>query len=286
MPSSPPSMFSRRLVWQLIVALLAIAALRGEEQNGWPLLVQQSPPDAPVESRQYLGPLIFSKQAVGEVYGVRPLYLHAAVEGKESTAFLYPFFTWERQPGYRPFSFFQLVNLRRANDPGEPAEKSFDVWPFYFSKETGDPATTYHAFFPIAGTVKYRFGKDALTWYVFPLYLHSEKSGMEVTTAPWPFLTFISGAGHHGFEFWPLFGRRARANDYDRQFYLWPFIYYSAQHLDEPVPTVHRGVLPFYTRDTGPGLNSETYVWPFFGYTHRTEPDRYYERRYFWPFFV
>jgi hypothetical protein len=279
-------MFSRRLVWQLLAVFLATVAVRGEEQNGWPLVVRQSPPDAPVESRQYLGPVIFSKQAVGEVRGVRPLYLHAVVEGKESTAFLYPFFTWERQPGYRTFSFFQLVNLRHRDEPGQPGEKSFDVWPFYFSKETGDPATTYHALFPIAGTLKYRFGKDALTWYVFPLYLHSEKSGMEVTTAPWPFLTFISGAGHHGFEFWPLFGHRGRANDYDRQFYLWPLIYYSAQHLDEPVPTVHRGVLPFYTRDTGPGLNSETYVWPFFGYTHRVKPDRYYERRYFWPLFV
>ena len=29
-----------------------------------------------------------------------------------------------------------------------------DVWPFYFSKETGDPATTYHALLPVAGTIK------------------------------------------------------------------------------------------------------------------------------------
>ena len=46
------------------------------------------------------------------------------------------------------------------------------------------------------------------------------------------------------------------------------------------------GFLPFYTRDTGPGYISENYAWPFFGYTHRTLPDHYNERRYFWPFLV
>lgn len=45
-------------------------------------------------------------------------------------------------------------------------------------------------------------------------------------------------------------------------------------------------MLPFYTRDTAPGYVSENYAWPFFGYTHRTDPYRYDERRYFWPFLV
>jgi hypothetical protein len=49
---------------------------------------------------------------------------------------------------------------------------------------------------------------------------------------------------------------------------------------------VKLGVLPFYARATGPGLIDETYVWPFFGYAHRTEPVKYDERRYLWPFLV
>ena len=52
------------------------------------------------------------------------------------------------------------------------------------------------------------------------------------------------------------------------------------------MPTVSQGFLPFYTRDTAPGLISENYLWPFFGYTHRTEPFRYDEQRYFWPLLV
>jgi hypothetical protein len=44
--------------------------------------------------------------------------------------------------------------------------------------------------------------------------------------------------------------------------------------------------LPFYARETAPGYISKTYAWPFFGYTHRTEPYRYDEQRYLWPFLV
>jgi len=282
-------MFSRRLVRPLCAALLALATLRGEEQNGWPLVVRQTPPDtAAVESEQWLGPLGFSRQGTGgTVEGFRPLSLRARTGDKETATFLYPLFTWQQQPGFREFSFFQLLNVRHQDEDGKnPAVQRLDVWPFYFSKETADPAETYHALFPVAGTIKQRFGKDRLTWYGFPLYFHTEKSGMEITSAPWPFLRFIEGGGHHGFEFWPLFGRRGRAGDYDRQFYLWPFIYKSARNLSEPQPTVSTGILPFYTRDTAPGYINETYGWPFFGYTHRTQPYRYDERRYFWPFLV
>lgn len=34
------------------------------------------------------------------------------------------------------------------------------------------------------------------------------------------------------------------------------------------------------------GLRSETYAWPFFGYTHRTAPYHYDETRWFWPLLV
>jgi len=279
-------MFSRRLVWPLCAAVLALVPDLAAEQNGWPLVVRQSPPDSPAESVEYLGPLIFSRQARGEVQGFRPLYLEARAGDKETTTFLYPLFVWRTQPGFSEFSFFQLINRRQETDPGSPAVRRLDIWPFYFSKDTADPAESYRAFFPVAGTIKQRFGKDRLTWYAFPLYFNTDKAGMEITSAPWPFVRFIDGGGHHGFEFWPLFGHRARAGDYDKRFYLWPLIYKSARDLSAPEPTVSVGALPFYARDTAAGLISETYAWPFFGYTHRTEPYHYDETRYFWPFLV
>lgn len=283
-------MFFRSLVRPLcavFAVLLATAVLGGEEQNGWPLVVRQTTPEGATRSVQYLGPLFFADEGTDrQVQGFRPFWLETQSAGQKTATLLYPLFNWQKEAGYSKFSFLRLINDRRQSESGQAPVHGFDVWPFYFSKETGDPATTYHALFPVAGTIKQRFGQDELSWYAFPLYLHTEKAGRAVTAAPWPFLRFISGNGHHGFEFWPLFGRRGKAGDYDEQFYLWPLFYKSARDLSAPEPTVKLGALPFYTRETAPGYVSETYAWPFFGYTHRTAPYRYDERRYLWPFLV
>lgn len=280
-------MFSRRSVRLTLAALLAAVSLRAGEQNGWPFFVRQTGPDGTVVSGEYLGPLFFHESSAhgATARGFRPLFLQTEEGPRRTTMLLYPFFTWQQDADYRSFSFFQLVNARHQTDPDSGTTRNLDVWPFYFSKETGDPATTYHALFPLGGTIKNRLGYDRIRFTLFPLFLQTGK-GIRVTHAPWPFLRFIDGEGHHGFEFWPLFGRRGRAGDYDDQFCLWPVYYRSAHHLSDPQPDVKLGVLPFYTRETAPGLISENFIWPFFGYTHRAEPYRYSEHRYLWPFLV
>lgn len=280
-------MFSRPLVWLVLLALSA-AVTHGAERNRWPLAVEQQQPDGSIRSGEYVGPLFFTSHEPGRPAhrGFRPFYLKSATTDRQTVAFLYPLFVWDQRDGYRSFTFFQLINRQQETASDQTAIHRFDVWPFYFSRTTPDSATSYRAFFPFGGVIKERFGKDRIQFVLFPLYSHTEKNGLHITHAPWPFLRFIDGAGHHGFEFWPLFGQRARAQDYERQFYLWPLFYKSARQLSEPVPTVSVGALPFYSRDTAPGYRNENYLWPFFGYTRRTEPYRYAENRYLWPFFV
>ena len=279
-------MFSHRLTRPALAGLLlAFAPLRGAEENLWPFFVRHTTDDS--KAVQAVGPLFFTQAGPGFTQtGLRPLYLETTAGEKVEGSLLYPFFTWRRQPDYRIFSFFQLVNTRSDATGTGPADERFDVWPFWFSREDGDPATSYRAFFPFGGVIKQRFGHDRIAFTAFPLYAHTEKAGRHITHAPWPFLRFIGGDGHEGFEFWPLYGRIHRDGDYDRRFWLWPLGYKSARNLADPVPDVKFGVLPFYTRDTGPGYINENYAWPFFGYSDRTEPYRYHERRYLWPFLV
>ncbi len=281
-------MISRLTVWLVFAALAGGVAGHGRERNVWPFFVQQVNPDGTIASGEYGVPFGFTKTSEdgSQLQGIRPLYLHTRSGSRETTRLLYPFFTWQKEGDERYFSFFSLVNFRREENPGRPAARSIDVWPFYFSHDSGEPAESYRALFPLGGTVKRRFGKDRIHFVLFPLYAGVDNNGAHTTHAPWPFLRFIGGDGHQGFEFWPLFGHRRRAGDYDRQFYLWPLFYKSAKNLSEPQPAVSVGALPFYTRDIAPGYINETYGWPFFGYTHRTEPYRYDEQRYFWPFFV
>ncbi|MBA4136318.1 MAG: hypothetical protein C0518_03260 [Opitutus sp.] len=241
-----------------------------------------------VTASQTLGPLIVEKRgADGSVQKAwRPIFLHQAKGEKISAHLFYPLLSWQRDGDYSFFTFFQVINNRRSVDGHGVPQHGFDVWPFYFSRDTGDPATSYRALLPIAGTIKHRFGKEELNWTIFPLYFHTQAKGRHTRYTPWPFIRQIDGAGHRGFEFWPLFGQRGRDGDYREQFYLWPLIYKQEKNLSEPTPDVKFGFLPFYTRDTGPGYIDENYLWPFFGYSDRVQPKRYRETRYFWPLFV
>jgi hypothetical protein len=290
MPYLTPSLSSRLRVWLLLGAALATGARAVEQEtNLWPIRVEQvDPATGATTTSQTFGPLMAERHgpdgAVQKVW--RPVLLHQAQGQKSSTHFLYPLLSWQRDGEYSSFTFFQLINHRRSVGSQGQAQRTFDVWPFYFSRQTGDPDSSYRALMPVAGTIKHRFGKDELNWVAFPLYFHVQQKGRHTRYTPWPFIRQIDGAGHHGFEFWPLFGRRARENDYREQFCLWPLVYRQERNLAEPTPDVKFGVLPFYTRDTGPGYINENYLWPFFGYSDRTQPKRYHETRYFWPLAV
>lgn len=279
-------MFSSRLI-RLAPAclLLALAPLRSEEDNAWPLFVKRTAGDT--EAIEALGPLFFAQEGPGfSQHGMRPLFLETKTEGATTGSALYPFFTWRHTDDFRTFSFFQLVNTRTDLTGRGPADERFDVWPFWFSRDNGNPDESYRALFPVGGVIKNRFGRDRITFAAFPLYSHTEKAGRHVRHTPWPFLRFTTGDGHKGFEFWPLYGHVGREGDYDRFYALWPLAYRSARNLSEPVPEVKLGVLPFYTRDTAPGYINENYLWPFFGYSDRTDPHRYHETRWLWPFLV
>ncbi|HXQ80397.1 MAG TPA: hypothetical protein VN775_03735 [Opitutaceae bacterium] len=278
----------------------AVSAFRAgaDEVNVWPLYVLREDPSGHTQSWSSLGPLLFSgpapKPDAGQASGFRPLYVKMSDGEKETTDILYPLFFYRRYPDAYKWSIFHIVNhegiLESVTRAGGPTDRHLDIWPFYFSHETADPIDTYHALFPVYGTMKYRLGYDRLSWVLFPLYAGSQRRDTSVTYAPWPVLRVIQGA-ESGFALWPLAGA-TRGPGTARHFYcLWPLVWDNT--LDTPpeapagtAPAKQLGFLPFYTREAGPGSVIENYLWPFFGYTERTSPSRYSERRYLWPFLV
>jgi hypothetical protein len=278
----------------------ACAAFRAhaEEANYWPFYVVEKDPAGNTESRSSLGPLFFSGPGPGpdaaQADGFRPFYVEFGEWDKVTTDVLYPLFFSRKYTDSYKWSFFELVThegiTRAATRAGGPRDEHFDLWPFYFSHDTGDPIDTYHAVFPIFGSMKYRLGYDRLTWVLFPIYVESLKKGTHTTYVPWPILRVMSGASH-GFAAWPLAYVTRGPGPARTHYFLWPLLWDNT--LEPPpsapagtAPGTEFGFLPFYTREANPGYVSENYLWPFFGYTERTSPYRYSERRYFWPFFV
>ena len=95
----------------------------------------------------------------------------------------------------------------------------------------------------------------------------------------------------NGWGIWPLYSTVERPGEMSATHVLWPLGHDVVRQPDpdDPPGTAPRrdtAFLPFYSRSLGPGYANETYLWPLFGFTERTSPVRYSERRYLWPFLV
>ena len=275
------------LAWVLCAPLAGHAA----ERNWWPFKVERETQVGRPPAWNAFGPFAFY-QPLGDgrtAEGLRPFYVqrHRTTGEPEGGTVLYPLIRWEQGPQGHHWTFFNLIHHRRVSTPDGAANlKAFEIWPFYLSRQTGEPESSYRAVFPLYGDVRNRFGNDRWKWVLFPFYSRFEENDVATITAPWPFVKVLRGDGNRGVEIWPLAGERGKPGVYRTQFALWPLLYRHETNLSEPEPSLQAGFLPFYAIDRKPGYRSETYGWPFWGYVDRTEPYQYHARHYFWPFWV
>ena len=282
------------------VALGVFARGAEREENLWPVVVKDRDRSAQVTNWTAAGPLLFGTMTAdrGSLSGLRPLWVTRKDEHGNFQAgyFLYPLFSYTRDENTYQWNVLELIRRtdRRA-DAGAPQSRfesrgEFEIWPFWFSRQTGDPEMSYRALFPVAGTVKNKLGFERASWLAFPLYAQSEKRGAITTSVPWPIVRVTRGTAH-GFGIWPLFEQREQPGAWRREYYLWPLGYNNTTYpapeaAPGTAPTRDIGALPIYARRTAPGYIDESFVWPLFGYTDRTQPVHYHETRYLWPFLV
>jgi len=188
------------------IAFLGLAGLfspaaGAEECNYWPFVVAQTAPGKPSPGAkpawQACGPLFFERTTGDgkDIGGFRPFYVYErdAADQTAEDDFLYPFLTHRSDATGSRWSLLELVNSQQPKPSAPPEERgsTFDFWPFYFSRDTGDPATSYHAVFPIQGTVINRFGDHQISWTLFPLYGRFERNRHErfdfFGCQPWAF---------------------------------------------------------------------------------------------------
>lgn len=281
-------MTNRQLVATcLMFAHISISGLAALEQNMWPFWVTRYDTTGQVTETQAIGPLFFKENTPTESFsGFRPLvYRHKNIPVQEhETALLYPIFRYQEDPVSSSWSVFNLINSTSSNLEGDP-HSGFDIWPVYFSRETGDPETSYRGLFPIGGSIKNRLGYDELSWVLFPLYWESTRHGVVTRSTPWPIIKNSSGGGHEGFTFWPLFGHAEKPGEYQRAFWLWPIFFHNREKLSTPEPSEFNAVFPLYTSSQRPGRTDTNFLL-LFGRTDQVTPVAYQERRYLWPLLV
>lgn len=302
-PELPMNVRSLTALLGLVAVAVAVRAQPTDrEQNTWPFVVRYTDAATRTESMTGAGPFVFRKPAAdadgNTASGFRPFWVRLDNPQGEFRAgyLLYPLLSYTVDENTYRWSLFELVRRwgRRAGAgaPGTTFDQrgEFEVFPFWFSRESGDPELSYQALFPIYGTVKNKLGFERLSWTLFPFYVENEKRGAVTTSTPWPIIRVTRGAAH-GWGVWPLFNYIERPGVSRHETYLWPLGFNATRFPtpDDPPGTPLRrdiGALPFYSRSTGPGYINEDFLWPFFGYTERTLPKRYSEQRYFWPLFL
>jgi len=264
------------------------------DTNLWPIKTEHHDAAADLHTQTGLGPFIQSAidDKGAETFVFRPFYLYrSSADGRHSeTNILYPLFFYRSDGDHWRWSIFNLINRSSPHANGADAgdAKGFDIWPFWFSRDTGTPDSSYKALFPIQGPMKHRLGYERIDWTLFPLYFRLEDTKRASTYTPWPFFKRITGTGTQetGWALWPIAGHRAEPGKSHTDYALWPLIYSSTTRMDEPVPIRREGFLPFYARASDEGYHSAVYLWPFFGWSERTVPYIYKEQRYLYPLWV
>lgn len=277
-----------------LCALLGLALLaflpgtHAGENNLWPLLVEQEQSLVGRDDQwSSLGPIGgYAERERRDVFSVRPFFTRFVdrESGYKERYFLYPMAAWKEKGPIRNGNVFAFTQYRR----NEELETTFyQNFPFFFYNRTPDPESNYFAFFPFGGTLKNRFWRDRIDFAAWPLFVRTKRGDEVRTHTPYPFIQRLKGPQSRGFGLWPLYGQFERDEDYQHSWALWPLHYHYRDQLDQPVPYVRFGMLPFYHRETAAGLRSESFLWPFFGYTRERDPrPDYAENRYLWPLLV
>lgn len=278
----------------LMGSLWLVGGLWGNEEesfggvNLWPFWVDRPADGAGrVEQWHALGPLVGGKEREKEsVLSLRPVWTQFRRPGllEDSGHILYPLANLYTRGEVRQG---HVLNLARFYSNPESGRSSWELFPFLYRQNDPVKENRYFAFWPVGGELKNRFWRDRIQFAAWPLWVRTEKGDETWNHFPYPFLRVLDGPKSRGFGIWPFYGQSFREDDYAHRWALWPLIYHYKDNLDEAEPYIRFGVLPFYHRETGPGLRSESYLWPFFGYTEEGPPRRdYSEIRYFWPLLV
>jgi hypothetical protein len=242
--------------------------------------------DEPQEGKatDVLGPFFtYRKDTQGRDLAFRPFFYWKKEEGKYTLLeYLYPLGKYKKTDKEVESYFMPFFSTRRdlSGEDQEKKERGF-LLAFWGETEKGE---SYGGFFPIYGTLKKRFGKDELNFFLWPIYSDSREGENRTYSVLWPIFSRTTGGGKEGFKVWPLMGHERKENHYEKLFFLWPIFHFEKRDLYTDNPTQIDMVFPLYVSSVSSKRVSRSVIWPFFNYTY-DEEDHYTQWDFPWPFF-
>jgi hypothetical protein len=248
----------RFLFFFILFSLLLSPAYAGSS-GIWPFFTYYA--SGGEKNLEVFGPFFLWKEGErGTEWGLRPFVYHTNYPSQELWRWelLYPLAKYQVKEGDTkaylvPFSLFR--DEVTSSTPEKRERNSSFLTAFWGQTDTGE---RYGGFFPLAGRLKQRFGRDEIAFYLWPFYSRVEDEGEITWRIPWPFFSWFGGEAE-GFSIWPLWGHKVRDGVYDRGFVLWPFYDYMDEGLDTDNPVKKRFYLPFYATVRSPGVRADLF---------------------------
>ena len=240
----------------------------------------------------FFGPFFeFKKDSGSKVYAFRPIfYYEANYELKyRSLDILYPLIGYEEDNQQNQFqALFYLIRYKNFNDYDNLEEKNFSIFPILDISWSGKEDNDYFSLFPFYGKLRNKFSKDEINYFLFPLYLKTERKNSHNIHFLWPIFSKTEGKYVSGFKLWPLFGYMNKVDNQgletikESKFFLWPFYSYK-KDLTKGLNLEEKAFFPFYLSSSSTIHEARTYLWPFFNvYVDKLRNQKTYNMP--WPF--
>ncbi|MGC8872337.1 MAG: hypothetical protein ACP5QC_05625 [Caldimicrobium sp.] len=236
--------------------------------NLWPLVVYSKHKNRGYERKEFVGPFIYQYKFEDENgTSIRPLVSSVNKIDQKNVYFLSPLGIYHSDNETSTYKLIPLINRRIDKQPQEEKEGSkWEYFPIFYGKTAQNE--TYGGVFPIYGKFKKRFGREEVTFILWPFYSKVKYEEYTAYNILWPFIRVAKSHNdtetkYEGFKFWPFYGH-FKEGDEERKFLLWPFY-----------------IKDSYKDDTG-NFEEKTWYFPFYG---KEKTDLYDKTFYAWPFF-
>lgn len=206
-------------------------------------------------------------------WALRPIVIHdIEPSGDFMTRFLTPLGTSESRGAEYTWQLLPVTRYhRRVLESGETEWQLLTLPGIYWSRQAD--GRVVRAWFPFAGVMEDFLSFDRLDFFLFPLFVRSEREGRIAYHFLFPVFSYTHGTGGPSWRVWPLYGHSKYAGRYDRHFALWPIWSFEKNRLwASPDRQETQWLLfPLLGRTTRGRYQATSILWPFFGYANDPE---------------
>lgn len=267
----------------LLFFLLIAPPQAAKGAGAWPLFSFES--YAEKKELEVLGPLFVWRSTPQRTeWGLRPFVYRTKDQEAQLLRweFLYPFGKYQLKEGEWKAYLVPFTILRDEVTTASPGCREANVSLLTAFWGRTDDNETYGGLFPLAGQFKERFGRERISFYIWPLYSRIDSEGEVSWRIPWPIISLFAGEAR-GVYIWPLWGKKERVGEYAKGFFLWPFYAYMDERLNTDDPISKRFYLPIYATIRSRGMRTDLFFPPLFLYQEADSP-RLQKWQIPWPF--